>query len=478
MRLVFPLTHIYKTFGSEATMDITITQGLALPITGAAQQAIDPKPHASRRVALVGFDYHGLKPTMLVQAGDTVRLGQPLFTDKKNPGVNFTAPASGVVRAVHRGQQRLFQSLEIELDGSDDAHGGGNAVQFVQYSEQALSTLSPEQVRTNLLQSGLWTALRTRPFGKVPAPESTPAAIFVTAIDTHPLAADPAVVVAESPALFKQGLQVLTRLGVPVHVCTPQTGHWADLGQVAGVQHHTFTGPHPAGLVGTHMHFVLPASARRTLWHVGYQDVMAIGHLFTTGRLLVQRVVALAGPVVTQPRLLRVRLGAALDEVVAGQLHDGQGVRHRVISGSVFGGRTARGAANFLGRYHNQISCLAEGDVRQLLHYLRPGANKHSVTRAFLSALLPQRLLNFTTTTQGSERAMVPIGSYERVMPLDILPTQLLRALLVGDTEMAQKLGCLELEEEDLALCTYVCPGKYEYGPVLRDVLTRIEKEG
>ena len=191
-------------------------------------------------------------------------------------------------------------------------------------------------------------------------------------------------------------------------------------------------------------------SASKGVWTIGYQDVIAVGKLFTSGRLWVERVVALGGPVVENPRLVRTRLGANLDELVAGELKTGKKVR--VISGSVFGGRTSRGACAFLGRYHLQVSCLEEGSEREMLHYLRAGANKHSVMNLYISKLSPGRLFDFTTSTNGSPRAMVPIGNYEEVMPLDILPTQLLRALIVGDTEMAQKLGCLELDEEDLAL--------------------------
>ncbi|MFO6042801.1 NADH:ubiquinone reductase (Na(+)-transporting) subunit A, partial [Pseudomonas aeruginosa] len=209
--------------------------------------------------------------------------------------------------------------------------------------------------------------------------------------------------------------------------------------------------------------------------NLNYQDVIAIGKLFTTGQLWTERVIALAGPVVEKPRLVRTRLGANLDELAAGQLQPGN---NRLISGSVLGGRTAHGAYAYLGRYHLQLSCLKEGDQREFLHYLRAGVEKHSLLNVFVSRLLGGKRFAFTTSTNGSPRAMVPVGNYEAVMPLDILPTQLLRYLIVGDTEMAQKLGALELDEEDLALCSYVCAGKYEYGPILRDNLARIEQEG
>lgn len=444
---------------------IKIKRGLDLPMTGTPTQRIEAaKPVHS--VAVIGFDYNGMKPTMQVQEGDRVKLGQVLFSDKKNPGVNFTAPGAGVVKAINRGDRRVLQSVVIELEG--DEH-----IAFASYSADQLAGLAQEQVRENLQESGLWTAFRTRPYSKTPAVDATPRSIFVTAIDTHPLAANPAVVIAEYAEDFSRGLIVLSRLA-KIFLCKAE-GVTLPGESLDNVHTEVFAGPHPAGLPGTHIHYLDPVSATRTVWHIGYQDVIAIGKLFTTGQLWVERVIALAGPVTKKPRLLRTRLGAHVGDLIRDELHAGQ---NRVISGSVLGGRTARGTCNFLGRYHTQLSCLAEGDERQMFHYLRAGVNKFSVLNIFISKLFSGKKFAFTTTTNGSERAMVPVGSYEKVMPLDILPTQLLRAILVGDTEVAQQLGCLELDEEDLALCTFACPGKYEYGPILRDNLTRIEQEG
>ncbi|WP_417662693.1 Na(+)-translocating NADH-quinone reductase subunit A [Pseudomonas sp.] len=444
---------------------IKIKNGLDLPITGVPTQRIEAA-RPVRSVAVIGYDYHGMKPTMEVQVGDRVKLGQVLFADKKTPGVVYTAPGAGVISAIHRGERRVLQSVVIDLEGDEQ-------VTFAQYPAGDLAGLSHEKVRENLQQSGLWTALRTRPFSKVPAVDAVPSSIFVTAIDTHPLAADPAVVIAEHATDFENGLKVLSTLS-KVFLCK------ADGANIPGeqldkVQAEAFAGPHPAGLAGTHIHFLDPVTATKSVWSIGYQDVIAVGKLFTTGQLWTERVVSLAGPVVENPRLLRTRLGASLEEITAGELQSGE---NRVVSGSLLGGRTAYGAFAFLGRYHQQVSCLAEGNDREMLHYLRAGVNKHSVLNIFVSKLAAAKKFAFSTTTNGSPRAMVPVGNYEAVMPLDILPTQLLRYLIVGDTEMAQKLGCLELDEEDLALCTYVCAGKYEYGPILRDNLASIEKEG
>ena len=445
---------------------IKITRGLDLPISGLPDQRIEPGSKV-RSVAVVGFDYNGMKPTMAVKTGDRVKTGQLLFTDKKNEGVRYTAPATGLVSAINRGEKRVLQSVVIDVE--DDEYEG-----FTKYDASELPKLSAEQVTENLVESGLWTSLRARPFSRVPAIGSSPAAIFVTAIDTHPLAADPAPIISRSEEDFTNGLELLCRLtSGKVHLCVAPN---SSVPSLDNDQLHVaeFGGVHPAGLAGTHIHFLEGASASKVVWSIGYQDVIAIGKLFTTGKLYTTRVVSLAGPQVETPRLIETRLGVSLDELCAGQVASGN---NRVISGSVLGGRTARGATALLGRYHNQVTVLAEGNQRDFMGWLSPGVNKHSSLRIYLSQFFKKRI-PYTTNTNGSERAMVPIGVYEKVMPLDILPTQLLRSLIVGDTQVAQSLGCLELDEEDLALCTYVCPGKYEYGPILRDNLSRIEKEG
>lgn len=445
---------------------IKIRKGLDLPITGNPKQSIEDGPKV-RSVGVIGFDYHGMKPTMAVQVGDKVKVGQELFTDKKTPGVIYTAPAAGTVSAINRGAQRVFQSIVIDVEGDE-------AVEFQRYSSGELATAERTKVHQTLVQSGMWTAFRTRPYSRVPGPATSPNSIFVTAMDTNPLAVDAAVVIAEKSAAFANGLTAIARLlDGKVYVCHAQ-GVEMPKGQGSNISYHAFGGVHPAGNAGTHIHYLDPVSPNKTVWTIGYQDVIAIGELFTTGRLSVERVVSLAGPMVKNPRLIRTRLGASIDELVAGELEQGD---VRAISGSVFGGRHGGSAVRYLGRYHTQISVLQEGRERTFLHYLRPGLKSFSVLPIYISKLTGGRF-DFNTSTNGSERAMVPVGAYERVMPLDILPTQLLRSLIVGDTETAQKLGCLELDEEDLALCTFVCPGKYEYGPILRKNLTRIEIEG
>lgn len=444
---------------------IKINKGLDLPIAGAPEQVVSATVDA-RTVALVGLDYVGMKPTMSVKEGDRVKLGEVIFTDKKTPGVQYTAPGAGVIRAVNRGERRVLQSVVIELDDQEES------VEFNSYSADQLSGLSREQVEENLVQSGLWTAFRTRPFSRVPQVGTTPSSIFVTAIDTNPLAADPAVVISAESESFKQGLTVLTRLGAgKVFLCKAPG---ADVPSVDGVSSEEFAGIHPAGNAGTHIHYLDPVSREKIVWTLGYQDVIAIGKLFTSGKLSVERVVALGGPRVDKPTLLKTRLGVSLEELTQGRV---AGNNNRVISGSVWSGNAAKGPLAYLGRYHVQVSVLEEGDSRDFMGWIAPGSEKFSVLRMFISTFASGKKFNFTTTTNGSERAMIPVGQFEKLMPLDILPTQLLRSLVTGDIVTAMQLGCLELDEEDLALCTFACPGKYEYGPILRDNLTRIENE-
>ncbi|SIN99619.1 Na(+)-translocating NADH-quinone reductase subunit A [Salinivibrio sp. ES.052] len=445
---------------------ITIKKGLDIPIAGTPTQVISDGP-AVKKVALLGEEYVGMRPTMHARVGDVVKKGQVVFEDKKNPGVKFTAPAAGKVVEVNRGAKRVLQSVVIEIDGNEQ-------VTFNKYEASQLASLDRQAVVDQLVDSGMWTALRTRPFSRSPAIDAVPEAIFVNAMDTNPLAADPKVIIDEQKEAFIAGLDVVSRLtDKKIFVCK------ADVelpnSQQSNVEQHVFAGPHPAGLVGTHIHHLRSASMEKMVWHLNYQDVIAFGHLFLTGEINTDRVVSIAGPMVNKPRLLRSQLGANLDDLIDGELMAGES---RVISGSVLSGTKASGPHAYLGRFHVQVSVLREGNEKELFGWLSPGKNRFSVTRAYLGHLFKGQLFNLTTSTNGSDRSMVPIGNYERVMPLDIEPTMLLRDICAGDVDSMQQLGALELDPEDLALCTFVCPGKYEFGPMLRESLEKIEKEG
>lgn len=452
-------------------VDIEIRKGLDLPITGAPDLSIEEGP-AAASCAVIGTDYIGLKPKMLVEEGDTVSLGQPLFADKRFDGVVVTAPAGGRVQAINRGARRVLESVVIEIDE------GADAVTFDQLGNGEVADPPADTVKENLLRSGLWASFRTRPYSKIPAPDTTPSAIFVTAMDTRPLSGDPAVVIAEASDDFADGARLVARLTEGTTYICHEAG--ADIPKVADgqIRYAAFDGPHPAGLAGTHIHFLDPVHAEKTVWHIGYQDVIAIGRLFRTGRLPTERIIAVSGPAARKPRLVRTRMGASIPGVIDGEAAANDGEDVRIISGDLLTGRTAAGPLAFLGRFHDQITLMPEGNQREFFGWIIPSVRKFATANVHLSSLFGLDKVRLNTSLQGSPRAMVPVGLYEDVMPLDILPTQLLRALLVMDTDEAQALGALELDEEDIALCSYVCMSKYEYGMALRACLDKIEAEG
>lgn len=451
-----------------------IRRGLRLPIAGEPEQRVHPRGGASH-VALVAADYVSLRPSLHVVEGETVSRGQLLFEDKTVPGVRYTAPGEGRILAVNRGERRAFQSLVIALSNRDRT-ARGDQVRLSSFTGRHPSALRGDEVRELLIESGMWTALRARPFSRVADPATSPRSLFVTAIDTDPLAPDVEVVMQGREADLERGLAALTTLtDGPVFLCT--SNHFSlPISTVDRVRHERFAGPHPAGTAGLHVHTLDPAGRNRLVWHIGYQDTLAVGRLFATGSIDVTRVVSLAGPSVTHPRLVQGRLGMATDELVSGELAHAD---TRVISGSVLSGRAAMGPVHgYLGRYHRQVSALPEQRERHFLGWAGAGINKYSTIGSYLSHWWSGHRFPMTTAVNGSPRAIIPIGLYERVMPFDVPTTFLLKALVTQDVERAEELGCLELDEEDLALCTFVCVGKNEYGSHLRTLLTTIEREG
>lgn len=444
-----------------------IKKGLNVPIAGAPQHVVSEGNRVSQ-VAILGHDYVGMKPTMQVAVGDIVKLGQVLFTDKKMPDIKYTAPGAGKVVAINRGEKRVLLSVVIQLSGDEE-------VTFSSYNANALKDLDAGKVKEQLLNSGVWTALRARPFSKVADPNTTPHSIFVTAIDTNPLAPSIEEILKGKEKDFENGVLLLSKLTEGKIFLCKSPGLKIPGGGINRVMVEEFSGPHPAGLAGTHIHKLDPVSRNKTVWTIGAQDVAMIGALFTTGKINVERIVSLAGPSVEKPRLVKTRIGASLTELTNGELKDGD---NRVVSGSVLSGFHATDAMAFLGRYHQQVSVLPEGGERYFLGWVTPRFDLFSIKNVVGAKFLPKKLFNFTTNVNGAERAIVPSGSYEAVMPLDILPTQLLRSLAIHDVETSEKLGCFELDEEDLALCTYVCPAKIDHGENLRTTLNLIEKEG
>ncbi len=456
-----------------------IKKGLDLPIAGKPSQAIsDGQP--VKRVAVMADDFPGMKPGFEVEVGDSVRRGQLLFKDRRRGEVWHTSPGAGTVVGVHRGARRALLSVVVELNENErNGRPSDEDYQvFESYTGADPDTLGADQVRALLQESGMWTALRARPFSKVPLPDAeAPYALFVTAADTNPLAADPQIVLADRRMDFDTGLRVLSTLTEGKTYLCVAAGSAVPTDLKADVQVEEFRGPHPSGTAGLHIHTLAPVSRTRTVWYIGYQDVANVGRLFKTGRLSVDRVVALGGPPLSNPCLVRTRVGASTHELLA-QEEAGLG-DVRYISGSVLSGKKAMGEEyGYMGRFDNQITVIEEGREREFMGWLSPGTKKYSTVPIYLSWLTRPKEMDFTTTTNGSHRAIIPIGMYERVTPFDLVIPYVLRAISVGDVETAEQLGCLELDEEDVALCTFVDPGKNDFGPILRKNLEIIEREG
>ncbi|MEM6323153.1 MAG: Na(+)-translocating NADH-quinone reductase subunit A [Pseudomonadota bacterium] len=443
----------------------SLKKGLDLPVHGSPAQAIENGPEI-RTVAVVGADYVGLKPRLMVEEGQAVAAGAPILAHKDTPSAFVTSPVEGKVRAINRGARRALISVEIQA-----MNGVADPIDFSAIGNAD----SAEGLAERLCAAGLWTSFRTRPYSKVPDPESRPAAIFVTAMDTEPLTADPAPIIADAAEDFVRGLGAITKLSDGATYLCHAEGADIPGHDLAGVETAAFSGPHPAGLPGTHMHFLEPPSAERLVWTIWYQDVIAIGRLLATGRVNAERVVALSGPLVHEPRLIRTVAGASISDLIDGNVDDSMPLR--LISGSILSGRAGEGVSAYLGRYDRQITIIEEDHKQIPMGWIRPMRDKYAL-QPVLGSAFSQKMHKLTSNLNGGRRAMVPLGTFEQLMPQDFLPTQLLRALLVMDTDTAQQLGALELDEEDLGLVGFACPAKYEYGIALRDCLAKIEKEG
>ena len=436
---------------------IKISKGLDLPISGKPDISITDEPKISS-VSLLANDFVGMKPTMLVKENDEVKVGEKLFEDKKNPGIFFTAPAGGLIKSINRGDKRKFLSIEIEISQNEE---------FIDFDMGS----SQDEIKNTLINSGLWNVFRTRPFNRTPNISSSPEALFINCCDTNPLSVDPYEIINLEKDSFDQGLEIIKQLfDCDIHL-TYQNNNFDNT--LSGINYHQFTGPHPAGLVGTHISKIHPVNLNSKVWTANFQDIISIGYLKKNKKIKTTKIISLGGPAVFEPSLIKVRHGSNLDEITAGKIEDNS----RVISGSVLHGHESEGVMKYLGYYDSQVSVIPDEVNEIFLNWLMPGSSLHSKLNVFISSFIKPKKYIFNTSIGGGNRAIVPISSYEEVVPMDILVTQLLKSLVVSDIEMAIDLGMLELVPEDLSLCSYVCPSKYDYSSILMDNLNKLYLE-
>ena len=438
---------------------IKTNKGLDLPISGSPSLDLDSSTAVSS-VAILGADYVGLKPTMMVDEDDIVQSGQKLFENKKNPGTFVTSHLSGVVTSINRGEKRRFISLVIDEDSSIEPIN----FNFDDFNNQI----------DFLVDTGSLAYFRTRPYNRMPDPNTLPSAIFINACDTNPLSVDPfeLIKINDDQELFNDGLKFIASIDNNIKVfCSYQNENFDQ--SVPNVTYKQFKGPHPAGLVGSHIHFLYPVGQNRSVWNISWQEVISIGYLLKNKILRSDKLISFGGPNVHDPKILKLKYGSNLSEVSAGKVLDNS----RIISGSILNGHTAENVMNYLSAFDNQVSVLPDESNDILFNWAMPGSKLHSMLPAFISSWIKPEEFKFNVSMNGGNRAIVPISSYQEIMPLNILTTQLLKCLVTFDIELGEKLGVLELAPEDLALASYVCPSKYDYQSILNSNLEKMYEE-
>lgn len=445
---------------------IKLRRGLNIKLAGKAEKILLPEIPITR-YGIRFNDFEGLTAKPVVKEGDTVKAGTTIFYDKSFPEIKYVSPVSGVVKGIIRGEKRLLLEVVIEHQGNEKENFGPTVDPL---------KLSREEVKTRMLESGLWPVLRQRPYHIVARPTGVPKAVFISAFDTSPLAPDLDFVMANTHGNHLQtGINALTRLtDGKVHLSFDAEGsRVAEVKNLTNVEVHNFSGPHPAGNAGVQIHHIDPVSKGETVWYIDIQDVAALGKLFAKGEYDRDRIIALAGPGVLHPKYYRIRPGSSVSGILKSNLSEGH---MRVISGNILTGKaiTAEGS---LGFYDNMVSVIPEGDYNEFFGWATPGFSKFSYWKAFMSKLLPRKEYNMDTNLHGGHRAFVMTGHYENVLPMDIYPINLVKAIMAEDIELMEQLGIYEVAEEDFALCEYIDPSKSEIQEIIRKGINLMIKE-
>lgn len=443
---------------------IKLKKGFDIMMQGVAEHIFIQNP-MPETVALKPTDFVGMTAKMVVKEGDTVLAGDPLFIDKNRPEVTFVSPVSGTVTAVNRGERRCLLNVVVKPD---------EEIQYKQFSVSTPDSMSREEILSVMLEAGVWPFIKQRPFDIIANPSDKPKSIHISTFDTAPLAPDYTFALEESKVDFKVGIDALRKLtdgAVNLNIYKEDRAK-TTFTEIKGVTQNYFVGPHPAGNVGVQIHHVDPINKGDVVWVVNPQAVAIIGRLFTQKKFDARIVVALTGAV-KAPRYYKTILGTNIQSLMASEsVSDDM----RIISGNVLTG-TKLGKDDYVSFYDSQVTVIEEGNKPTFMGWLAPGFGKYSFSRAFFSWLQPKKQYALNTNYNGGPRAFVFTGIYEQVLPMDIYPMQLLKAILAEDIDKMEQLGIYEVVPEDFALCEYVCPSKIEIQTILRQGLDLIRKE-
>ncbi|WP_372773556.1 Na(+)-translocating NADH-quinone reductase subunit A [Mangrovibacterium sp.] len=442
-----------------------LKRGLDIRLKGAAEAILENAP-APATVALKPIDFPGLTPKLSVKADAQVKAGDALFFDKYNPEILFTSPVSGTVKAVVRGERRKILEVVVEADAKNE---------FATFTKADPLKLSREEITGQLLNSGLWPFFKQRPYGILAKPSDQPKNIFISGFDSSPLAPDYEFIFKNDLSSIQTGINALSKLteGKVQLGLSSKTAN-SIFGGLKNVEVNTFAGPHPAGNVGIQIHKVAPINKGDVVWTISMQAVAYIGRLFENGIVDLSKIIALTGSEVKAPKYVKTIHGAEIGTLVKGKTKNENS--ERLISGNALTGRQVD-TDDYLGYFAQQITVIPEGDHYEFMGWAAPGVGKFSASKTFFSSLLPKKAYTLDANLNGSERAFVVSGQYEKFLPMDILPVFLLKAILANDIDKMEQLGIYEVVEEDLALCEYACTSKIKVQQILREGLATMVKE-
>ncbi len=441
---------------------IKLRKGLNIKLKGKAETVLETLP-VPATVALRPTDFPGLSPKLSLKVGDEVKAGEPLLYDKYHPEIVFTAPLGGKVSQINRGERRRILEIVIDVDA-----GTGN----VEFTKADPESLTPGEIKEQLLKSGLWPFIRRRPYGIIASPEEKPKAIFISSFDTAPLAPDYNFIVEGQMATFQTGINALAKLTEgKIFLGVREKSVFTN---IKNVEIKQFAGIHPVGNVGIQIHHISPISKGDVIWTINPQDVIFIGRLFETGKNDFSKIFALTGSEIEKPKYIQTILGTPVSAIT--ERIKKSDYKQRIISGNVLTGTKVK-QQNYIGFFDSQITVIPEGDEYELLGWASPGVNKFSASKTFLAKIFPKKEYTLDANMNGGERAFVMSGQYEKVLPMDIFPVFLLKACLADDLDKMEQLGIYEVIEEDFALCEYVCTSKIKVQDILRKGMNIMIKE-
>lgn len=447
---------------------IKIKKGHDIQISGVPAKEIEPISQHST-VAIHPNEFRYCKPKLMVKEGDTVKISTPLFHDKNNPDIVWGSPGAGTVSAVHYGHRRVIEKIIIDLDKQEEAE------QFSKFDHHKITELSGSDVKDQIMKAGLWPVIRQRPFNKVASPADNPHSIFISCYNSAPLSVDLDVALRNRRSSFQAGINALSRLTEgDVHIVIKDESVSETFIDLQHAKNHYIRGPHPAGNVGIQIHHIDSLKPGKIIWTIDAQHVVTLGRLFLKGQFDPRMVMTVGGPSSSDPIHISTRIGSSIKTMIDGRMKDEP---KRIVSGDILTG-TKKDLNDHVGFYHTSIGMIPHSDDREFMGMLRLGTSstRYSLTNSFLS--FGNNEFDFTTRKNGEERAMIPINSWEDVLPMDIYPNPLYRAILADDVEEMEQLGLLECDDEDFALCSFACPSKLDIGSVIRQGLDILEAEG